>query len=247
MTAAPPHEHQHRARHFDEIAGEYNASLPSAVVAHYLRRRVALLERLVAPPGPVLDAGCGTGMLLWGLAQRGYRVTGIDPSLGMLLQTPPETPATLLQASAGNLPFADGAFPLVVSVAVFHHLVDPGLVADAVREMVRVTAPGGATVVWDHNPRNPYWPYLMARVPQDQEPTRLVPQHEITEPVARDPALDIECTHRGWVPDFAPAWSLPLLGALEHGLEALPVVRERSAHNVVVIRKLRGAPAASRR
>jgi ubiquinone/menaquinone biosynthesis C-methylase UbiE len=247
VTAARDHQHEHHGRHFDEIAGEYNASLPSAVVAHYLRRRIALLERLVAPPGPVLDAGCGTGMLLWGMAQRGYQVTGIDPSLGMLQQTPRDTPAALLQASAGNLPFAEGAFPLVVSVAVFHHLVDPALVADAVREMVRVTAPGGATVVWDHNPRNPYWPYLMARVPQDQEPTRLVPQREITAPVSQDPTLSIACTYHGWVPDFAPSWSLPLAGMLERVLEALPVVRERSAHNVVVIRKSSGTPASAGR
>jgi len=234
------------ARHFDLIAGEYNASLPSAVVAHYLKRRIALLERLVPAPGPVLDAGCGTGMLLWGLAERGYRVTGIDPSEGMLRQTPAETPAALVQASAGDLPFTDGAFPLVVSVAVFHHLVAPALVADAVREMVRVTAPGGATVVWDHNPRNPYWPLLMARVPQDQEPTRLVPQREILAPVAGRTGLHIECGFRGWVPDFAPSWSLPLLGALEQVLEAIPGVRGFSAHNVVVIRKGGAAPAASR-
>ncbi len=229
--------HVHTGRHFDEIAGEYNDSLAPAVVAHYLERRVALLESLVPPPGPVLDAGCGTGILLWSLAQRGYRVAGIDPSVGMLRQTPAETPAALVQGSAGDLPFADASFPLVVSVATFHHLVSPALVAAAVREMLRVTVPGGATVVWDHNPRNPYWPLLMARVPQDQEPTRLIPQREITAAIAGDPSLQVDCGYRGWVPDFAPAWSLPLLGVVERALEAIPGVRTFSAHNVVVIRK----------
>ncbi|MSQ09504.1 MAG: hypothetical protein EXR52_00640 [Dehalococcoidia bacterium] len=85
--------------------------------------------------------------------------------------------------------------------------------------------------------RNPYWPLLMARVPQDQEATRLIPQHEITEAITEDAALQVDCLYRGWVPDFAPAWSLPVLGVVERILEAIPGVRTFSAHNVIVIRK----------
>jgi SAM-dependent methyltransferase len=40
----------------------------------------------LAEPGPchVLDLGCGTGTLSCGLAQRGHRVTGVDPAPAML-------------------------------------------------------------------------------------------------------------------------------------------------------------------
>lgn len=35
-------------------------------------------------PCSVLDLGCGTGTLCWALAERGHRVTGVDPSAAML-------------------------------------------------------------------------------------------------------------------------------------------------------------------
>jgi 2-polyprenyl-3-methyl-5-hydroxy-6-metoxy-1,4-benzoquinol methylase len=40
----------------------------------------------LAGPGPsrVLDLGCGTGTLCCALAQRGHRVTGVDPASPML-------------------------------------------------------------------------------------------------------------------------------------------------------------------
>jgi ubiquinone/menaquinone biosynthesis C-methylase UbiE len=42
------------------------------------------LEQAVASGGPVLDLGCGTGMLACGLAARNLDVTGVDPSEAML-------------------------------------------------------------------------------------------------------------------------------------------------------------------
>src|SRR5260370_42627781 len=40
----------------------------------------------LAEPGPcrVLDLGCGTGTLCCALAERGHRVTGVDPAAAML-------------------------------------------------------------------------------------------------------------------------------------------------------------------
>ena len=45
-----------------------------------------------------------------------------------------------------HLPYADGAFPLVVTRYSFHHLTDP---AAALQEMARVCAPGGRVCVID--------------------------------------------------------------------------------------------------
>ena len=39
-------------------------------------------------------------------------------------------------------------------------------------------------LVWDHNPRNPYWRRLMAKVPQDDGSERLVPEAEVARGLA---------------------------------------------------------------
>jgi ubiquinone/menaquinone biosynthesis C-methylase UbiE len=223
--------------HFDRIAAAYNASLPSHVVAHYLDRRAAVLRGLVPPPGPVLDVGCGTGLLAWKLEQIGYQVTGLDSSHGMLQEPPAQQLPRRLLGDAGRLPVRDGAFPLVMTVATLHHLGARELVKATIEEMVRVTAPGGLAVIWDHNPLNPYWPLLMRRVPQDADVHRLVPLGEILGTLRGLPGLSVRYLRSGWVPDFAPRWSLRALGLVERALEATPGIRALSAHNVVLARK----------
>lgn len=226
-----------RDNHFDRVAKGYNSSLPSHVVAHYLERRVALVQSVIPRPGPILDVGAGTGFLAWKLTALGYRVTGLDASLGMLHEAPSDGPSERLLGSATHLPFCDGAFPGVITVATLHHIAEPPLVAATLEEIVRVTAPGGAAVIWDHNPRNPYWPMLMKRMPQDEEDTRLIPLEEILGVLDRITGHTVNFSRHGWVPDFIPAWSLGAFKILEEVLERLPVISTISAHNVVIVRK----------
>ena len=61
----------------------YDEALPAHVVAHSLDKRAAFVAAC-CPPGSGLDVGCGTGVLAARLAARGYGMTGIDPSAGML-------------------------------------------------------------------------------------------------------------------------------------------------------------------
>jgi UDP-glucose 4-epimerase len=60
-----------------------------------------------------------------------------------------------------------------------HHIAAPEAVRATLAEMVRVARPGGWVLVWDHNPRNPYWKLLMKRVPQDTGDERLIPEREL--------------------------------------------------------------------
>ena len=166
--------------HFDEVAEVYDESLPAHVTAHYLAKRTRFVVECCPPPARLLDVGCGTGALAAKLAARGYEATGLDPSegmLGVLRERAPEVKA--VQASATDMPFDDGEFDLSVSVATMHHIADPNSVRLALAEIVRVVRPGGTVIVWDHNPRNPYWPYLMKRVPQDRGDERLVGVDEL--------------------------------------------------------------------
>ncbi len=105
-----------------------------------LERLLQTIEREQATE--VLDVGCGTGNYLEAITKgSGARVTGIDPSGAMLDQLRarlPEARATV--ARAESLPLPPGAFDLVFSVDVIHHISD----RDAFfAEAARVLRPGG--------------------------------------------------------------------------------------------------------
>src|SRR5829696_2144122 len=221
--------------HFDEIATLYDASLPAHVVEHYLRKRVRYVVEQRPPPASVLDVGCGTGLLASRLAQAGYAVTGIDPSPGMLEILRARVPDVVAVEGSGTaLPFDDGVFDLVLSVATFHHIADPGEVRRALSEMVRVARPGGRILVWDHNPRNPYWGRLMARVPQDSGDERLIPEAEVLEGLRGGGGEIVRAEQLGTVPDFVPRAGLRAAAAAERGIERTPLIRWLGAHNVVL-------------
>jgi SAM-dependent methyltransferase len=223
--------------HFDEIASVYDDSLPAHVVEHYLAKRARfVLEH--CPPGQALDVGCGTGLLAERLQAAGYRMTGVDPSDGMLDILRSRAPRIdARQASGTALPFEDGSFDLVYCVAVMHHVADPLDVKATLSEMVRVAKPGGRVLVWDHNPRNPYWRVLMARVPQDTGDERLIPEDEIAGGLEAAGASVVESSQLGLVPDFTPKSAMRLAAAVERAVERTPILSKLAAHNVVLARK----------
>ena len=224
--------------HFDEVAEVYDESLPAHVTAHYLGKRTRFILAVCPPPARVLDVGCGTGALAAELTARGYEVTGLDPSEGMLsvlAERAPEVRA--VQASATEMPFDDGEFDLSVSVATMHHIADPDAVRRALAEMVRVVRPGGKVIVWDHNPRNPYWPYLMKRVPQDRGDERLVGVDELVGGLHGGGAGSVSVQQLGMVPDFVPERLLGAAAAAERAAERAPGLRRLLAHNVVVAKR----------
>jgi ubiquinone/menaquinone biosynthesis C-methylase UbiE len=222
------------ATHFDEIAAAYDESLPPHVVEHYLRKRTRfVLEK--CPRGRALDVGCGTGALAARLAEAGYDVAGVDPSNGMLDVLRRRAPdVNAVQASGTELPFPDASFDLVYTVAVLHHVADPVAVRATLQEMVRVARPGGYVLVWDHNPRNPYWGRLMAKVPQDTGDERLIPEDEVVAGLRSAGARIVLSTQLGMVPDFTPRRALRAAAALERAVERTPLVQRLGAHNVVV-------------
>jgi ubiquinone/menaquinone biosynthesis C-methylase UbiE len=223
--------------HFDSIATVYDESLPPHVVEHYLRKRTEFVTAH-CPRGEGLDVGCGTGTLAQRLARAGYNMSGVDPSEGMLDVLRTRTPEIrVLRATGTDLPFDDDSFEVVLTVAVLHHIANHFDVARTLSEMVRVAKPGGRILVWDHNPRNPYWRKLMARVPQDTGDERLVPQAEIISGLRAAGATVLSSAELGAVPDFTPARALPLAAAAERAFERLPGIRRFAAHNVVLATK----------
>ncbi len=96
----------------------------------------------------VLEAGCGTGLLLQRLAKEADSACGFDLSPGMVRRARARG-LNVVIGDMTRIPFADSAFELVCSFKVLAHVVDIG---SAMEELARVTAPGGRMLLEFYNP-----------------------------------------------------------------------------------------------
>ena len=98
--------------------------------------------------GVVADVGCGNGAYLAELARREVagRVIGMDLSLGMLAAASARGigTAALVNADATALPLRPASADLTLAMHMLYHVPDP---LDAVRELWRVTRPGGTVII----------------------------------------------------------------------------------------------------
>lgn len=225
---------------YDGIAAHYDGAIPEHVAAHYRRKRVGQVRALAPPGSTVLDSGCGTGTLASAMRDVGYDVYGVDASVGMLAQMGAAGRGLPVAGFMERLPIASDSFDLAITVATLHHITDPERVAQSLAELCRVVRPGGCVVVWDHNPKNPYWPYLMKRIPQDTGDERLVPQEEIVTALLAGGGVEITTKRSGLVPEFVPPALMPLAMIAEAIVERTPCLNIFCAHNIVIARK-RGA------
>jgi demethylmenaquinone methyltransferase/2-methoxy-6-polyprenyl-1,4-benzoquinol methylase len=102
-----------------------------------------LVSRLREPAGAhVLDVATGTGLVASELLRRGYRVTGVDQSAGMLATAHERLGADveLREARAEELPFADASFDALTFTYLLRYVDDP---AATLAELARVVRPGG--------------------------------------------------------------------------------------------------------
>lgn len=105
----------------------------------------------------VLDVGCSSGYLARMLADTAGptgTVTGLDPSEAAIAYARRHAPgnASFVTGVAQDLSaFADGSFDVVTTTLALHH-VPARRRQDAVREMYRVTRPGGRLLIADFDP-----------------------------------------------------------------------------------------------
>lgn len=139
---------------FDDVARRYD--LTNDVLSLWQDRiwRVATRVAVGARPGErVLDLAAGTGTSSEEYADAGVRVVPCDLSAGMAgvgKQRRPDLPFVVGDATA--LPFADASFDAVTISFGLRNVSDPDL---ALREMLRVTRPGGRLVVCEFS--RPTW------------------------------------------------------------------------------------------
>jgi ubiquinone/menaquinone biosynthesis C-methylase UbiE len=118
-------------------------------------------------PKTVLEVGAGPGHILGALAKRNptAHTVGVDISTAMLRQarrtlSKTNTDAHLVCADGVRLPFSDGVFEGVVASFLLD-LFQKEKIPDALREMLRVLAPGGRIVVASLQVSNPLLKHAM--------------------------------------------------------------------------------------
>jgi SAM-dependent methyltransferase len=135
------------AEGYDAWAETYDTDMAQKGYRHPAVCLAYLARHLPSGSAPVLDAGCGTGLIGSWLGLVGYpEVDGLDLSEGMLAVAERKgVYRNLYRLSlGGTLPLADAAYAGVVSAGVFTtgHVGPEGL-----DELVRICRPGGTVVV----------------------------------------------------------------------------------------------------
>ncbi len=112
---------------FERRSGRYERSLEQFFVFDRIHKAALGLIPQGIHPGNILDIGCGTGRLIRKAASRWpkAKLTGIDPSEGMISEARRFTPGAQFKVSAAEaIPFQSDPFDLVMSTMSFHHWAD---------------------------------------------------------------------------------------------------------------------------
>jgi len=103
-------------RDYNRIAEQFSAS----------RKRIweklaPVFEKLKG--GSVLDVGCGNGRFFDFLKEKGLDYVGVDFSESLVKIAKEKNPkGSFKKANGLNLPFKNGSFENVISIAVLHHI-----------------------------------------------------------------------------------------------------------------------------
>ena len=229
---------------YDRFMGRYSAPLAprfadfaGVTVGHHL-----------------LDVGCGPGALTGELVARvgADHVSAVDPSEPFVQAARERNPGVDVRlAPAENLPLADRSFDVSLAQLVVHFMSDP---VAGLREMARVTQPGGAVAacVWDfageRAPLSVFWAAARELDPEAMDESNLAGAREgqlgelLRQAGLRDveaESLSVEVEHR----TFEEWWEPFTLGVGPAGAYANGLDSDRQAQLRERCReKIRSAP-----
>lgn len=155
---------------FDDVAARYDITNDVLSLGQDRRWRKIVLDAVNPLAGEVvLDLAAGTGTSSQPFRDRGATVVPCDFSVGMLQVGKKAKPHLPFVAGDGTkLPFADATFDAVTISFGLRNIVDPDA---GLRELLRVTKPGGRIVVCEFSSptwspfRTVYIEYLMKALP----------------------------------------------------------------------------------
>ncbi len=145
---------------FDNIAPKYdflNHTLSLGMDRLWRRRLVRRLDKVLrlrsgdqeVKSTAILDVACGTGDLTMALARKGWSLTGVDISRGMVERARRKCAekgieASFEIASADSLPFDDGTFS---AVTISFGIRNFERRSKCIEEIFRITAPSGELMI----------------------------------------------------------------------------------------------------
>ena len=137
----------------DNVPAWWNDEDWPSILREYFDEQVSILVSLSNWEGTtVLDAGTGFGRFSRAIAEAGASVHAVDISRGMVgtarLRTNNLVNPKWYVGDVENLPFHEETFDVVLCMETLMHVPDP---SQAVRELARVTKPGGKVIFGINN------------------------------------------------------------------------------------------------
>jgi SAM-dependent methyltransferase len=132
----------------------------------HLRRNLGQATTVEALKGAlVLDVGCGFGRHLYVASEAGAEVVGVDLSGGVDVarrNNLGHPRCHIVQADVMEHPFREGAFDVVWSFGVLHHMPDPRAGFEAITPFARPD--GGLVVIWVYGYRGMSFTYRLSHM-----------------------------------------------------------------------------------
>ena len=208
--AGEPQRRQWVRNIFSRTAGDYDRverAMAGGTGSAYRRR--ALINAGLRHGMDMVDVGVGTGLVAREAAVivgDPTRVTGVDPSPGMLEHAQVPVGVRLLAGSAEHLPLADASVDFVSMGYALRHLDD---FATAFAEFRRILRPGGTLAIFEITvPRNSWgrWalktymrrivPWLASRLSEHRDTPELMRYHWDTIEACLPPDAVMEAMRR---------------------------------------------------
>ncbi|MBB0245944.1 demethylmenaquinone methyltransferase [Streptomyces alkaliphilus] len=193
---------------FDAVAAKYDLTNDVLALGLNRRWRTEVARAVAARPGErVLDLAAGTGTSSLPFVENGAYTVPCDFSQGMLREGRRRTPwLPFVAGDAARLPFRDASFDAVTISFGLRNVRDTDA---ALREMLRVTRPGGRLVVCEFSHpvwapfRTAYSEYLMRALPSvarrvSSAPDAYVYLAESIRAWPDQPALAARLQDAGW-------------------------------------------------
>ena len=168
------------AAEFDAVADEYheqhrsNIKITGEVPEYFAEYKIKVVRQFIQQQkldvAHILDFGSGIGNSIPWFSRLfpGAHLTCADVSQRSLDIADSRFPGLghNVRIAGAQLPFGDETFDLTFSACVFHHIPQQEHV-DWLKEIRRVTRPGGIVAIFEHNPLNPLTVHAVNTCPFD--------------------------------------------------------------------------------